>query len=110
MHEDGIRGDAAKMCSTATRTCAYARVAGASGTTRSSVGLDRRGRAVLGHRVKRPGDLTLVRVTSREHWASLTGSRITDVVRRLRVAVVAPETFVKPSGLRLRILIPTTMF
>ena len=86
MLQNGIRADVA-MCSTATRTCACAREARASGTTRSSVGLHRRGRALLGHRIKRPGgDLTVIR----GHWAPLAYSRVTDVVRRLRVAVVAP--------------------
>ena len=56
MLQNGIRADVA-MCSTATRTCAYAREARASGATRSSVGLHRRGRALLGHRVKRPAIL-----------------------------------------------------
>ena len=85
MLQNGIRADVA-MCSTATRTCAYAREARASGATRSSVGLPRRGRALLGHRVKRPGDLTVMR----GHWAPLACPRIADVVRRLRVTVVAP--------------------
>ena len=99
MLEDGSRGDVA-MCSTATRTCAYAREARASGATRSSVGHNRRGRALLGHRVKRPGTFTDIR----GHWAPLACPRDTDVIRRLHVEVVAPESFVKLSGLDLEAL------
>ena len=73
------------------RTCAYTRVASASGTTCSSVGLHRGGRAVLGQSIKRPGDLTVVR----GRWAPLACPRVTDAVRRLRVAVVAPDGCVK---------------
>ena len=90
MLQNGIQGDVA-MCSSATRTCAYAREARASGTTRRPVGRRCRGRALLGHRVKRPGDLTVVR----GRWAPLACPRVTDVVRRLRIAIVAPESFVR---------------
>ena len=90
MPEDGIRGDVA-MCSKATRTCAYARVAHASGTTRSSVGLYWRGRADLGQRVQGPGGDTVIR----GHCASLACSRDTDVVYRRRIAVITPEMFVE---------------
>ena len=59
---------------------------------RRSVGLHRRGCALLGHSIKRPGsDLTVVR----GHWAPLACHRVADVVRRLRVVVVAPEMFMK---------------
>ena len=75
MLEDGSRGDVA-MCSTATRTCAYAREARASGATRSSVGHNRRGRALLRHSIERPGDLTVIR----GHRAPLAYPRVTDVV------------------------------
>ena len=64
-----------------------------SGVTRRPVRLQCWGRALLGHRVKRPGGLTVMR----RHWAPLACPRITDAVRRLRVAVVAPESFVKVS-------------
>ena len=40
----------------------------------------------------------------RGHWTPLTYPRITDVIRRLRVGVVAPESFVKVSGLDLEAL------
>ena len=73
--------------STATRTCAYARVASASGATCSSVGLQGSGRALLGHSIERPGGLTVMR----RHWAPLACPGVADGVRRLRVAVVAPE-------------------
>ena len=59
--------------------------------TRRPVGLRRRGRALLGKRVKPPGNLT----DARGHWAPLAYPRVTNVVRRLRVEVVAPERFVK---------------
>ena len=72
------------------RTCAYTRVASASGTTtRRPVGLRRGGRALLGHRVKRPRNDTVI------GRACLAGPRVADTVRRLRVAVVAPEIFVE---------------
>ena len=89
MLEDGIRGDLA-MCSTPTRTCAYTREARASGAARSSVGRRHRGRALLGHSIERPSDLTVMR----GHWAPLACPRGTDIVRRRRVVVVAPEKFV----------------
>ena len=92
MLEDGSRGDVA-MCSTATRTCAYAREARASGTTRSSVGHRRRGRALLGHNIKRPGGLTAVC----GHWAPLAHSRDTDAIGRRCIAVVTPESAAKVS-------------
>ena len=76
--------------STATRTCAYARVASASGATCSSVGLQGSGRALLGHSIKRPGDLTVIR----GRRATLADARGTDVIRRLRVVVVTPANFV----------------
>ena len=90
MLQIGIRADVA-MCSTATRTCAYAREARASGTTRSSVGHRRRGRALLGHNIKRPGGLTAVC----GRWASPAGPRDTDAIGRRRIAVVTPESFAK---------------
>ena len=101
MLQNGIRADVA-MCSTATRTsCAYAREARASGTTRRPVGLHRGGRALLGHSIKRPrSDLTVIR----GQWAPLAYPGVADVVRRLRVEVVATESFVKVSGLDLEAL------
>ena len=73
--------------STATRTCAYARVASSTGTTCSPVGLRRRGRALLDERIERPGVYTVIRC----HWTPLAGRRVTDVVRRLCVVVVTPD-------------------
>ena len=75
----------------AARTYAYARVASAAGTARSSVGLRRRGRAALGQRIEGPSDLTVIR----GHWAPLACPRGTDFARRLPIVVVAPEIFVK---------------
>ena len=88
MLEDGIRGDMATS-STATRTCAYDREARASGTTRSSVGHRRRGRALLGHNIKRSGGLT----AACGHWTPPAYSRGTHGVCRRRIAVVTPESF-----------------
>ena len=67
---------------------------------RRPVGLCRRGRALLCHSVERAGNITVIR----GHWTPLTYPRITDVIRRLRVGVVAPESFVKVSGLDLEAL------
>ena len=89
MLEHGIRGNVA-ISSTATRTCAYAREARASETTtRSSVGHRRRGRALLGHNIKRPGDHAVI------HGAPVAYPRGAHVVRRRRIAVVTPESFAK---------------
>ena len=85
------------ICSKATRTCAYTRGARASGTTRCCVDLHCRDRAVLGHNIKSPGDLTVIR----RQWATPANPRLTDVVRRLRIVVVTPEIFVKSLGLGL---------
>ena len=59
---------------------------------RRPVDLQRRARALLGQRVERSGGhLTVIR----GHWTPLAGPRVTDVVRRLRIAVVAPDMFME---------------